>query len=164
MNRRGTTDLWTELYPRSGQAWNGLSSVQRDLGHQADSLVASQRALALLPDQQGNYTNVAYSQMQTGDLKGAVATCEAAIAKGLDGDHVRWHLLETAYAMNDPSLAQKQLDWIAAHPEAPFVREQEAEIAMAAGRISRGSPAARAGRRNPPAPGFIRNGGLQRNC
>ena len=127
---------WTEQYPRAGQAWNGLSSVQRDLGHQRDSLVSSQHTLALIPDQQGDYTNLAYSQMQTGDLKGAEATCEAAIAKGLDGDHVRWHLLEIAYALNDASLIQKQVDWIAAHPEAPFVREQEAEIAMARGRIS----------------------------
>ena len=127
---------WTELYPRAGQAWNGLSTVQRELGHYPDALAAAQRALALLPEQQGNYTNVAYAQMQTGDLQGAKAACEAAIAKGMDGDHVRWHLLLTAYALNDAPLITQQLDWAAAHPDAPFIREQQAEIALTAGRFN----------------------------
>jgi tetratricopeptide (TPR) repeat protein len=32
---------WTELYPRSAQAWNGLSVVDRDLGHHVDALCRS---------------------------------------------------------------------------------------------------------------------------
>jgi DNA-binding winged helix-turn-helix (wHTH) protein/tetratricopeptide (TPR) repeat protein len=127
---------WTELYPRSGQAWAGLSTVQRDLGHHADSLMSDQRALELRSDVQGMYTNLTFEQRMAGDPKGAIATLDRAIANGLDGDNVREHYLESAYALHDAALIQKQLDWAAAHPDAAFFRMEELQIATAEGRLA----------------------------
>ena len=127
---------WTELYPRSVQAWNGLSVVERDLGHNGDALIASQRALDLRPTILGLYVNLAHDQKETGDLKGALATCERAIAKGLDGDYIRQPYLRLAHDLHDAELLQKQRDWETAHPDAVFVRAEEVEIAIDEGRFS----------------------------
>jgi DNA-binding winged helix-turn-helix (wHTH) protein/tetratricopeptide (TPR) repeat protein len=126
---------WTELYPRSAQAWNGLSIAERELGHHGDALIAAERALELRPSVMGVYVNLSYEQRQTGNYKGSLATCERAIAKGLDGDYVRDHLLQTVYALHDAALVQQQRDWAAAHPDAVFFRIEEAEIAITEGRF-----------------------------
>jgi DNA-binding winged helix-turn-helix (wHTH) protein/tetratricopeptide (TPR) repeat protein len=129
---------WTELYPRSAQAWNGLSVVDRDLGHHADALVAAQRALELRPAVVGLYANLSYEQIMLGDPRGALATCERALAKGLDGDYIREHCFQAAYALHDAALVQKERDWATAHPEAIYVRfdDIDIDIAIAEGRFS----------------------------
>jgi len=127
---------WTELYPRSAQAWNGLSVVERDLGHHPDALVAARRALELRPNVLGVYANVATEQMLLGDPKGALATSQAALARGLDGDYIRQHLFQAAYALHDAELVQEQRDWAAAHPDATYIRTEELEIAISEGRFS----------------------------
>jgi tetratricopeptide (TPR) repeat protein len=81
------------------------------------------------------YTNLTFEQRMAGDPKLAIATLERAIAKGLDGDNVREHYLEAAYALHDAALIQKQEDWATAHPDAAFVRMEELQIATAEGRL-----------------------------
>ena len=127
---------WTELYPRSAQAWNGLSVVDRDLGRHSDALVAAQRAIELRPAIVGLYANLAYEQMMLGDPRAALATCDRALAKGLDGDYVREHCFQAAYALHDAVRVQTERDWTAAHPEAIYVRFDEIDIAIAEGRFS----------------------------
>lgn len=78
---------------------------------------------------------LSYEQRQTGDYKGSLATCERAIAKGLDGDYVRDYLLQTVYALHDAALVQQQQDWGAAHPDAVFFRIEELEITITEGRF-----------------------------
>ena len=126
---------WTELYPRSAQAWNGLSIVERDLGHNTEDVAADQRTLELRPTALGPYVNLAHGQNVTGDLKGALATCERAIARGLDGDYIRQPYLVAAYTLHDAELVQNQRDWEAAHPDAVFIRADEVEIAISEGRF-----------------------------
>ncbi len=126
---------WTELYPRSAQAWNGLSTAERELGHHKESLIAAQRALQLGPSVLGAYARLSYEQRQTGDYKGSLVTCQRALAQGLDGDYIRDYLLQTAYALHDPALVQQQREWAAVHPDAIFFRVEELEIAIAEGRF-----------------------------
>ena len=127
---------WTELYPRSVQAWNGLSVVERDLGHNTEEVTADQRTLELRPAILGPYANLAHGQNVTGDFKSAVATCERAIARGLDGDYIRGPYLEAAYTLHDAKLIQEQRDWEAVHPDAVFIRVSETESAITEGRFS----------------------------
>ena len=127
---------WTEVYPRSAQAWNSLSLVQRDLGHHADALVSAERALPLRPNAVGPYLNVAYEQRFTGDAKASIATCERALAKGFDGDYLRNALFQAAYILHDSVLIQQSRDWAAAHPNATFIRIAEVQIAVAEGRFT----------------------------
>jgi DNA-binding winged helix-turn-helix (wHTH) protein/tetratricopeptide (TPR) repeat protein len=127
---------WTELYPRSPVAWNGLSSVERELGHHAEGLIAAMQALQLRPMIAGLYVNVAFEQRRTGDAKGSIATCEAAIARGLDGDTVRAELFISAYVLHDAVLVQQQTEWAAAHPEAYSMQLEEIAIALTEGRFS----------------------------
>ncbi|WP_263357055.1 winged helix-turn-helix domain-containing protein [Acidicapsa ligni] len=127
---------WTELYPRAGAAWNNLSAIERDLGHHAETLAAARHALELRPDVTIVYGNVAYGQLETGDMRGALSTCESAIATGHDSDHLRGYCFESAYALHDAALVQKQRDWAAAHPDAILIRQNEVDIAVAEGRFS----------------------------
>jgi tetratricopeptide (TPR) repeat protein len=127
---------WTLLYPQVPQAWNLLGVVQRDLGHFAAAVESNRRTLALAPYNQGNYVNLAYSQIHVGDFQGARATCEKAIANHLDGDRVRNIYIDVAVLLNDPVLLKSQLDWGNAHPDAPFFHDEEAEVAIGEGRFN----------------------------
>jgi DNA-binding winged helix-turn-helix (wHTH) protein/tetratricopeptide (TPR) repeat protein len=126
---------WTLLYPQVPQAWNLLGVVQRDLGHFKAAIESNQRTLALAPWNQGNYVNLAYSQLHVGDFQGARATCEKAIAKHLDGDRIRNIYIDVAVMLNDPALLKSQIDWGDAHPDAPFFHDEEAEVAIGEGRF-----------------------------
>lgn len=145
---------WTELYPRSAQAWNGLSVVERDLGHHDAALLAAEHALELRPTALGLYANLSFEQMKTGNPKAALATCERALAKGIDGDYLREHCFQAAYALHDGTLIQKQRDWAAAHPDAVYIRYDEIDIAIAEGRFSD------AVRLTPPLEAIMRQRGL----
>jgi tetratricopeptide (TPR) repeat protein len=125
---------WTELYPRKVTAWNGLMIAQGELGE--NSVVAATRALALRPTYLGLYVNLAMSQMRAGDAQGARATCERAIAQGIDGDHLRARYLNVAYLLHDAALVQAQRDWVAAHPDASTTILTLASIAIAEGRFA----------------------------
>ncbi len=127
---------WTELYPRSALAWNGLSVVQRDLGHHADSAASGLKALALLPNNQGLYENAAFEQMRSGDLQGSRATLDSAIARKLDGDRIRETYVEIALLLHDSALLQTHLVWIDAHPEASYCRMLQVGIAIGEGRFA----------------------------
>jgi DNA-binding winged helix-turn-helix (wHTH) protein/tetratricopeptide (TPR) repeat protein len=125
---------WTELYPRKLTAWNGLSIARAELGE--DAVAASTRALALRPTYLGLYVNLAMAQMRAGDAQGARATCERAIAQGIDGDHLRARYLYAAYMLHDAALVQAQRVWIAAHPDASITMLTDASIAIAEGRFA----------------------------
>jgi eukaryotic-like serine/threonine-protein kinase len=144
---------WTELYPRSAPALNGLSVVERLLGHHPDALIAARRAMELRPTAAGVYPNLAYEQRQTGDFKGAIATSELAIARGLDGDNIREDYFIAAYALHDAGLVQQQRDWAAAHPDAVYIPIDEIEIAITEGRFQE------AHRRIPQVDAFLRRHG-----
>jgi DNA-binding winged helix-turn-helix (wHTH) protein/tetratricopeptide (TPR) repeat protein len=126
---------WTELYPRSAQAWNGLSIVQRDLGHHSDSAASGLRALALLPTNQGMYANAAFEQMRSGDIQGARATLDSAIAHRLDGDRIRENYVEIALLLHDSELLHTQEAWIDSHPEASYSRMLQVGVAIGEGRF-----------------------------
>jgi DNA-binding winged helix-turn-helix (wHTH) protein/tetratricopeptide (TPR) repeat protein len=127
---------WVALYPNSSYSWTGLGYAQRNLGHYKEAVDASKRSLELLPHQQGVLSNLAFDQMQSGDLKGARATCDRAIADRLDGDGIRSPYLMVAYLLHDEALLKEQRAWAKAHPDGVFVLADEARIAIAEGRFS----------------------------
>jgi len=126
---------WTDLYPRSSQAWSGLANAQGDLGMNAESLASQRRTVELRPHSQGMLANLALRQMRNNDPQAARATCERAISDHLDGDGIRIRYLEVAYLLKDQTLLQAQRAWEEAHPDAVGVRSIEDQIAMAEGRF-----------------------------
>jgi len=126
---------WTELYPRSVPAWNGLYIVQRDLGHHADSATSALKALALLATNQALYEDAAFGQITSGDIQGARATLDSAIAHKLDGDRIRSGYMMIAILLHDSELLHVQLAWIEAHPEASYCRMAQVYIAVEEGRF-----------------------------
>jgi DNA-binding winged helix-turn-helix (wHTH) protein/Flp pilus assembly protein TadD len=126
---------WTELYPHSVQAWNGLYIVQRDLGHHADAAASGLKALALMPMNQALYEDAAFGQMTSGNLQGARATLDSAIAHKLDGDRIRSGYLKIAVLLQDPELLRTQQAWIEVHPEAAYCRMEQAYMAIEEGRF-----------------------------
>jgi DNA-binding winged helix-turn-helix (wHTH) protein/tetratricopeptide (TPR) repeat protein len=127
---------WTELYPRSVPAWNGLYIVQRDLGHHADAAASGLKALALLATTQTLYEDAAFGQTTSGDLQGARSTLDSAIAHKLDGDRIRSDYLRVAVLLHDPELLRTQLAWIDAHPDASYSRMEQAYFAVEEGRFA----------------------------
>ena len=127
---------WTELYPGSARAWNGLNVVQRDLGHHADSAASGLKALALLSTNQSLYANAAQEQVHSGDIQGARATLDSAIAHNLDGDRVRADYAQIALLLHDSQLLHTQLAWIEAHPDASYSRMAQVSTAIGEGRFA----------------------------
>jgi DNA-binding winged helix-turn-helix (wHTH) protein/tetratricopeptide (TPR) repeat protein len=126
---------WTELYPNAAVAWNSLYLVQRELGHHSDAIESGKRALALVPTNQGLYVNLAYSQEHAGDIQGAKATLDTAIAKKLDGDELRAIYMDVAIMLDDQKLIDEQHAWGVAHPQSPYLHLAETEYALGQGRM-----------------------------
>jgi tetratricopeptide (TPR) repeat protein len=127
---------WTALYPNSPQAWDRLSTVQRDLAQYPEAVASSKRAVALQPLVMAYDTNLATGQIQSGALKDARATLEQALAHKIDSDSLRTRYLELSYVLHDVSLQRQQYAWAEAHPDAATVVLVEARIAIAEGRFS----------------------------
>ena len=127
---------WIALYPRTASAWNNLFIIQRSLGEQAESVVSAQHALELRAKNLGLYSNLAQAQLASGDPKAARATCEQAIAQGVDGDLIHMTLFLIAVAQSDDALLQAQRDWHTKHPDSPYFTLGEGELATAEGRFT----------------------------
>jgi tetratricopeptide (TPR) repeat protein len=82
------------------------------------------------------YANAAFEQMRSGDIKGARATLDSAIAHNLDGDRIREFYLLIAFLLHDSELMHAQSAWIEAHPEASYCRIVQANLATAEGRFA----------------------------
>jgi tetratricopeptide (TPR) repeat protein len=91
--------------------------------------------VALVPTYQGLYVNLAYSQEHGGDIQGAKATLDSAIAKNLDGDNLRAIYMDVAIMMDDEKLIQEQHAWGVAHPQSPYLHLAETEYAIGQGRM-----------------------------
>jgi DNA-binding winged helix-turn-helix (wHTH) protein/tetratricopeptide (TPR) repeat protein len=126
---------WTQLYPRSIMAWNGLSLTQQELGQYSDAEVSAAHAVALRPRHVGLNLNLALAQMSTGNGQAARATCQNAFDQGIDSDHLRAGCLSIAYLLQDPVMLKAERDWAVAHPRAPLFTIAEAGIAIAEGRF-----------------------------
>jgi len=127
---------WTQLYPRSITAWNGLSLTQQQLGHHSDAELSAARAQALRPTHAGLNLNLALAQMANGDAPAARATCQHAFASGVDSDHLRSGCLQIAYLLQDAAWLQSFRDWAANHPKSPLFAIAEAGIAIGEGRFA----------------------------
>jgi DNA-binding winged helix-turn-helix (wHTH) protein/tetratricopeptide (TPR) repeat protein len=126
---------WTQIYPRSVPAWNGLYFVQRGLGHHADAAVSGLKALALVATNQTLYEDAADEQMRSGDVRGGRGTLDSAIAHSLDGDRIRSGYMMAAILLHDSELLRTQLPWIETHPEASYCRIAQVYMAIQEGRF-----------------------------
>ncbi len=126
---------WTQLYPHSVPAWNGLSIIQQQLGQWPDAEISAAHAVALHPRHAGLNLNLALAQMSNGNGPAARSTCNHAIQQGIDGDHLRAACLSVAYFLHDEEMLKAQRDWAAAHPKSPLFILQDAGIAIGEGRF-----------------------------
>jgi DNA-binding winged helix-turn-helix (wHTH) protein/tetratricopeptide (TPR) repeat protein len=127
---------WADLYPRNPTPWSGLVEVNRQLGHHADAIVAALHAITLNSHYVVLYYALALEQMHVGDLQASRATCDLAIAKGMDGDLIRGVLLRLAYLTRDDALLQQQVVWGDSHPNAAYVISGEVSGAIFDGRVA----------------------------
>jgi DNA-binding winged helix-turn-helix (wHTH) protein/predicted Zn-dependent protease len=127
---------WTQLYPRSITAWNGLSLTQQELGQWPDAEVSAAHAVALRPRHVGLNLNLALAQMSNGHGDAARATCNHAIQQGIDGDHLRAACLSVAYFLHDSAMLKNDQDWASAHPRASLFNLADAQIAIGEGRFA----------------------------
>jgi DNA-binding winged helix-turn-helix (wHTH) protein/tetratricopeptide (TPR) repeat protein len=127
---------WIALYPRSPQAWSGLSNTYRLPGRHAEELVAARHTVELLPGNASVYPALASAQMQTGDPAAARTTCTLALSRNMDGDFLRTVLLRVGYLQHDSALVDTQLAWLKQHPEAFSTQVNAAIYAQAEGRIN----------------------------
>jgi DNA-binding winged helix-turn-helix (wHTH) protein/tetratricopeptide (TPR) repeat protein len=127
---------WTELYPRSPNAWNLLSNTELDLGKIPESTAHAEIALNIWPESQGNVYNLAADQMRNGEPNAGRATLDHAIANHMDGDFIRANYLVIAYALHDPALIQVQRQWAVQHPDSPWFLMNDGLIATSEGRLA----------------------------
>jgi len=127
---------WTQLYPRSITAWNGLSVTQQQLGHAADAETSAAEAVSLRPRHAGLNLNLALAQLSNGHAPAARTTCKNAFAQGIDSDHLRAGCLSVAYFLEDKPWLQELRDWAANHPKSPMFAIAEAGIAVGEGRFA----------------------------
>lgn len=109
-------EAWTEMYPRSAQAFAGLGEVYRELDLHAEAIGALQHAVVLSPHSSALYYGLASEQLAAGDVSAAKATADLAVQRGYDSDTLRMVLCRIAVVKNDEALLQQQREWASAHP------------------------------------------------
>jgi DNA-binding winged helix-turn-helix (wHTH) protein/Flp pilus assembly protein TadD/predicted negative regulator of RcsB-dependent stress response len=127
------------------KAFAALSPSANSLGQLADAyyqlggaplgLQPAQRALAFDPSRQALYSILAGAQLQAGLPAEAAHTCELAIAKNPDDQHMRDALVMADYARHDEVGVNAQLDWSHAHRGSLDLELDEINIALARGEV-----------------------------
>jgi eukaryotic-like serine/threonine-protein kinase len=105
-----TYELWSRLYPRDLQPFNGLAARYQIVGDYGKALRAGEQALQLNPDNYVPYANLATTYEALGRFDEAKRICERAASAKRDSSYTHRVLYEIAFLRNDREAIQHEAD------------------------------------------------------
>jgi DNA-binding winged helix-turn-helix (wHTH) protein/tetratricopeptide (TPR) repeat protein len=103
-----TYELWSRLYPRDLQPFDGLAARYQIVGEYEKALIAGQEALQLNPDNYVPYANLATTYEALGRFDDAKRICERAASVKRDSSYTHRVLYEIAFLQNDQPTMQHE--------------------------------------------------------
>ncbi len=132
-----TYKLWAEVYPHDWIPCNNLCNEYFRIGQPDLAIAAGQQALRLNPSHPLPYSALAHAYQAASRFAEAKAICEKAKTEKLDNWVTHSTLYEVAVAETDETAMQRELTWFKGKPMESWVVMDQAENAMAQGRLRR---------------------------
>jgi eukaryotic-like serine/threonine-protein kinase len=101
-------ELWSRLYPRDLQPFDGLSARYQIVGDYEKALIAGQQALQLNPDNYVPYANLATTYEALGRFDEAKRICERAASVKRDSSYTHRVVYEIAFLQNDQATMRNE--------------------------------------------------------
>jgi eukaryotic-like serine/threonine-protein kinase len=105
---RKSYELWTQTYPRDEVPIGNLGAIYVVLGQYDKALAKFQEALKLNPESGLNWSDVAYTYVNTNRLDEAKATAQEAEAKHLDSPSIHLDLYMIAFFQRDAAGMERE--------------------------------------------------------
>jgi DNA-binding winged helix-turn-helix (wHTH) protein/tetratricopeptide (TPR) repeat protein len=129
-------ELWRTLYPRDLVPTNNLAAEYFEMGQEPQKAVElARRAIQLDPTNKLSYAMLAQAYVKTGDYANVNVLCnDPEYAKT---DFLGFHevCFQAAFAQNDESGMQRQLQWAHGNPEESELLNDAALVAMSRGKV-----------------------------
>jgi eukaryotic-like serine/threonine-protein kinase len=103
-----TYELWSRLYPRDLQPFDGLAARYQIVGDYEKALLAGEQALQRNSDNYVPYANLATTFEALGRFDEAIHICERAASVKRDSSYTHRVLYEIAFLQNDQATMQRE--------------------------------------------------------
>jgi len=122
-----TLELYRQAYPRDYRAASNLANVDSMLGQHEKGVEAAREALRLNSPSGATRVNLAENLLRLNRFAEAKEVSEAALQRGLDNLLFYDYLYRIAFINGDGSTMQRQLDAMAARPDACMSLDWQAD-------------------------------------
>jgi DNA-binding winged helix-turn-helix (wHTH) protein/Tfp pilus assembly protein PilF len=130
-----TYQAWADLYPRQSNPWVLLGQFQGSVGRPDLAVEALQHAVSLNPGSISATTSLAHFQLRDDRLDDAKATCNRALARGLENEDYHEELLGIANLQHDDAAFQQQMAWFRTNASEDDLAGIEAQIDASQGKM-----------------------------
>ena len=133
-----TYNLWTQTYPHDWIPFNNLGNEYMKVGDSDKAIQSGREALKLNPNHPLPYSNLVAAYRQAGRYAEARAVADKAVAAKLDGFTLHFNIYMAAFAENDQTAMQREIDWFKGKPQESYNLNHRAWAAMSLGQVRRG--------------------------
>jgi eukaryotic-like serine/threonine-protein kinase len=134
-NEIETYKLWSAMYPRDFYAFSGLTSAYIEIGELQKAIDAGQQSLRLNADHALPYANLARAYERASRFPEAKAICQKAIGEKVDSFWVHSVLFRIAFAENDDTAMQRELELFKGRPQESAITYYQAKATLSSGRV-----------------------------
>ena len=133
-----TYNLWTQTYPHDWIPFNNLVAEYLKVGDINKEIENAQEALKLNPNHGLPYASLTQAYRTAGRYAEARAVADKAMAAKLDGFTLHFNIYMAAFAENDQTAMQREIDWFKGKPQESYNLNHRAWAAMFLGQVRRG--------------------------
>ena len=133
-----TYNLWTQTYPHDWIPFNNLVAEYLKVGDINKEIENAQEALKLNPNHGLPYASLTQAYRTAGRYAEARAVADKAMAAKLDGFTLHFNVYMAAFAENDQTAMQREIDWFKGKPQESYNLNHRAWAAMCLGQVRRG--------------------------
>lgn len=130
-----TYELWSRLYLRDLQPFDGLAARYQIVGDYGKALLAGQQALRLNSESYVPYANLATTYEALGRFEEAKRICERAASVHRDSSYTHRVLYEIAFLQNDQATIQHEAEIAAGTDREDEMLSDEAFISASIGKL-----------------------------
>jgi serine/threonine protein kinase/tetratricopeptide (TPR) repeat protein len=133
-----TYNLWTQTYPHDWIPFNNLVTEYLKVGDINKEIENAQEALKLNPNHGLPYSALVQAYRVAGRYAEAKAVADRAVAAKLDGFALHFNIYMAAFAENDQTAMQREIDWFKGKPLESYNLNHRAWAAMSLGQVRQG--------------------------
>jgi tetratricopeptide (TPR) repeat protein len=136
LKTREALEVWKRTYQKDYRPSNALALLLIRLGDYPAAITEAEDAIRRNPVHAFPRSNLAHALRGAGRYADARRVAEEALAQKLETVPMRRLLYQLGELLNDPVLAQQQIDWAANHPRSFDISGARGQVALFHGRVA----------------------------